>query len=257
MRIDLQGTRALVTAGASGIGLATATALAAAGAEVDVCDIDETALAELPDALRGHRCDVASSAAVDALFQTVLAAGPLDILVNNAGVAGPTAAVEEITDEAWRSMMAVNLDAAFFCTRRVVPGFKAQGRGVIVNLLSTAGLYGYPTRTPYVASKFALRGMTETLAMELGPHGVRVNGVAPGSVNGDRMERVIAAHAEAEGITTDEVRRLYEAGVSMQTFVDPEEIADTIVFLCSEQARHISGQMLAIDGNTETLWPRL
>jgi NAD(P)-dependent dehydrogenase (short-subunit alcohol dehydrogenase family) len=188
-------------------------------------------------------------------FDTFLPDG-LDFMINNAGVSGPTKLVEDVTDEEWRHTMAVCIDAQFYCVRRVVPVFKAQHRGVIVNLISGAGILGYPTRAPYVAAKWAVTGLTKTLAMELGPHNIRVNGVVPGNVNGERMDRVIAAHADAEGIDPDEVRRLYAIGTSMQCYVDPEEIAELIVFLCSDHARHISGQIIGVDGHTETLYPR-
>lgn len=255
MDVSLTGRRVFVTAGASGMGRATALAMKAAGADVFVCDIDEAALATLPAGVTWWPCDVGSSAELDRVFDRILPDG-LDILVNNAGVAGPTKPVEDVTDDEWRSTMAVCIDSHFYCARRAAPVFKAQGGGVIVNLISGAGLFGYPNRAPYVAAKWAARGFTETLAMELGPHGVRVNGIVPGNVNGDRMERVIAAHAAADGLDPDEVRRMYAIGTSMQCYVEPEEIADLIVFLCSDRGRHISGQVIAVDGNTETLYPR-
>lgn len=255
MDVTLDGRRAFVTAGGAGMGRATVLALRAAGADVFTCDIDAASLADLPDDVERWVCDVADSSQLDEIFDTILPGG-LDVLVNNAGIAGPTKLVEDITDDEWRRCMAVCIDAQFFCARRVVPGFKHQGSGSIVNLVSGAGLFGYPTRSPYAAAKWAVTGFTKTLAMELGPHGVRVNGIAPGNVNGERMDRVIAAHAEVEGISDDEVRRQYAIGTSMQTYVDPEEIADLIVYLCSDRGRHISGQIIGVDGHTETLWPR-
>ena len=152
--------------------------------------------------------------------------------------------------------MGVCIDAQFYCARRAVPVFKAQQSGVIINMVSAAGIMGFPGRSPYVAAKWAVSGFTETLAMELGPDNVRVNGVVPGNVNGDRMERVITAHAQAEGLDPEEVRRLYAIGTSMQCYVDPQEISDLIMFLVSDYGRHISGQIIGVDGNTETLWPR-
>ena len=115
---------------------------------------------------------------------------------------------------------------------------------------------GYPTRSPYVAAKWAVTGLTKSLAMELGTDNIRVNGIVPGNVSGDRLERVISAHAEAEKLDTETVRRMYKIGTSMQCFVDPEEIADLICFLSSDSAKHISGQIVGVDGNTETLYPR-
>lgn len=255
MEISLSGRRTFITAAGAGMGRATAIAMHGLGAEVFACDIDEAALATLPDGIHNWVCDVSSSAQLDAIFDEILPDG-LDILINNAGIAGPTKNVEDITDDEWRDCMAVCIDSHFFCVRRAVPVFKAQRGGVIINLISSAGILGYPTRSPYAAAKWAVTGLTKTLAMELGPHGIRVNGIVPGNVTGDRMDRVIAAHAAAEGTTPDEVRRLYAIGTSMQCFVDPEEIADMIVYLCSDHARHVSGQIIGIDGHTETLWPR-
>ena len=255
MHISLEGRRAFITAGGAGMGRATALAMHAVGAEVFTCDIDAVALSTLPSDITSWQCDVSSSAQLDAIFDEFLPGG-LHIMVNNAGIAGPTELVENVTDEEWRQTMAVNVDATFSCVRRAVPVFKAQQSGVIVNLISGAGILGYPTRTPYAASKWAVTGMTKTLAMELGPDNIRVNGVVPGNVNGDRMDRVVEAHADTVGLDPDEVRRLYAIGTSMQCYVDPEEIADLIVFLCSDYGKHISGQIVGVDGNTETLYPR-
>jgi len=152
--------------------------------------------------------------------------------------------------------MAVGIDSMFFCTRRAVPIFKAQQSGAIINMISSAGIMGFPNRTPYAAAKWAATGFTETLAMELGPDNIRVNGIAPGNVNGERMDRVVAAHAAEEGLSEAKVREMYAIGTSMQCFVEPQEISDLIAYLCSDFGRHISGQIIAVDGNTETLWPR-
>lgn len=255
MDTDLTGKRAVITAGASGIGLATAKALRAEGATVFVCDVNEAALAALPEGITGARVDVSKSGEVDAWLAPIVAEG-VDCLINNAGIAGPTAAVEEIDDEGWRSCLAVGLDSQFYCVRRVVPIMKKQQSGAIVNLTSTAGIMGFPNRSPYTAVKYAVVGLTKTWAMELGRDNIRVNAIAPGSVNGDRMDRVVAAHAEAEGVTPDYVRKIYTLGTSMACFVDAEEIADMVVYLCSDRGKRISGQIIAVDGNTETQHPR-
>ncbi|NCG24059.1 MAG: SDR family oxidoreductase [Actinobacteria bacterium] len=255
MEISLTGKRAFITAGGAGMGRATAIAMDRLGAEVFTCDIEPAGLETLPDSITTWTCDVTQSSELDAIFDEILPGG-LDIMVNNAGVSGPTKLVEDVTDEEWRHTMAVCVDAQFFCVRRVAPVFKAQQHGTIINLVSAAGILGYPTRSPYVAAKWAVTGFTETLAMELGPDNIRVNGIVPGNVSGERMERVINAHAEADGLDPDAVRRMYAIGTSMQCYVDPEEIADLIVYLCSDYARHISGQIIGVDGNTETLYPR-
>jgi NAD(P)-dependent dehydrogenase (short-subunit alcohol dehydrogenase family) len=255
MQISLEGKRAFITAGGAGIGRATALAMHEAGATVFTCDIDSGGLATLPSDISSWTADVTRSTELDDIFDEILPEG-LDLMVNNAGIAGPTKLVEDVTDDEWRMTMAACVDSQFFCARRVVPVFKAQRSGAMINLISGAGILGYPTRTPYAAAKWAVTGLTKTLAMELGPDNIRVNGVVPGNVNGDRMDRVVAAHALAEELDPEDVRRAYAVGTSMQCFVEPEEIADLIVFLGSDHGRHISGQIIAVDGNTETLYPR-
>lgn len=255
MNISFEGKRVMVTAGAAGMGRATVLALHKLGADVFTCDVDQRGLATLPDDVTTFACDVSNSQQVDAMFDQVLPEG-LDIMINNAGIGGPTKPVEDVSDDEWRQCMSVCIDSQFYCTRRVVPVFKAQQAGVIINLISAAGILGFPNRSPYVAAKWAVTGFTKSMAMELGPDNIRVNGIVPGNVNGERMERIIQAHAEAENIEPDEVRRLYAIGTSMQCYVDPEEIADTICFLCSDYGRHISGQVVGVDGHTETLYPR-
>lgn len=220
-----------------------------------VCDVDRSAIERLPSSLTGSVVDVGDPDAVADWLEPIVASG-VDILVNNAGIAGPTGAVEDISVADWRRCLAVDLDAMFYTTRLVVPAMKASGAGVIVNIASTAGLMGMPLRAPYVAAKFGVIGLTKTLAMELGPDSIRVNAIAPGSLHGERMERVTAAHAAATGSDADEIRASYLRGVSMARFIDPDEVAAMIIHLCSAAGRSISGQVIAIDGHTETLFPR-
>lgn len=248
--------RVLVTAAAGGIGRVTAAAFAARGDRVHVCDVDAAALAAIS---RDHpgigvsRCDVGEEAEVARLFDAVSAdLGGLDVLVNNAGIAGPTAPVEAIGYADWRRCLQVNLDGAFLCARAAAPILKAQRGGSIVNLSSTAGLFGYPNRSPYCAAKWGVIGLTKTLACELGPYGVRVNAVCPGSVEGERMDRVIAAAAAATGRTAEDVRAAFERSVSLRCFVRPEDVANAILFLCSPAGDRISGQAIPVDGHTES-----
>lgn len=255
MDTRLDGKRAAVTAGAGGAGLVIAGALAAEGAEVYVCDVDAEAVAAVPERLTCSHIDVADPAQVADWLDPIVADG-IDILVNNAGIAGPTAPIEDVTVEEWRHCLAVTLDAQFLCAQRVVPAMKAQNSGAIINISSTAGIMGMPNRAPYVAAKYGVVGLTKTLAMELGRHNIRVNAIAPGSITGDRMKRVVSAHAESEGMTEDEVDAMYVLGTSMATYVDPEEIADMVVYLASDRGKRISGQVIGVDGHTETLYPR-
>jgi NAD(P)-dependent dehydrogenase (short-subunit alcohol dehydrogenase family) len=251
----IDGARVLVTAGGSGIGHAIARTFVAAGARVFTCDVDEASVrAAVADGAAHGAClaDVSDEGAVDRLFDQALAElGGLDVLVNNAGVGGPVACVEDVPPAEWRRTLDVNLTGAFLCARRAAPIFKAQGSGSIVNMSSHYGFFGGPSRSPYVASKWALIGFTKTIAMELGPFGVRVNAIAPGGVEGERLERVIRLESEQRGITCEQLREDWVRGCSLRTFVRPEDVAAMILFLCSEQGARISGQTVSVDGHTE------
>lgn len=249
------GKRAVVTAGAGGAGYIIARHLRDEGARVFVCDIDPAAIAGLPEDIEGALVDVSDDLAVENWLGP-LARDGVDILVNNAGIAGPTAPIEDIEVDDWRRCIAVCLESQYACTRLAVPSMKSRKDGVIINISSTAGIMGMPNRTPYVAAKFGVVGLTKALAMELGPHNIRVNAIAPGSINGERMQRVIKAHAASEGLSEDQVRKMYTVGTSMMTFVDAEEIADMVVYLSSDKARRITGQVISVCGGTETLYPR-
>jgi NAD(P)-dependent dehydrogenase (short-subunit alcohol dehydrogenase family) len=248
--------RVLVSAGAAGIGAAIAHRFRADGARVSVCDRDGTAVESLraadPD-VDAVIADVADPDSVAGWVDGVVERwGGVDVLVNNAGIAGPTASVEDIDPTAWRECLAVNIDSHFLLSRLVIPSMKAQRDGVVINIASTAGLYGYGLRTPYATSKWAVVGFTKSLAIELGPFGVRANAIAPGSVEGDRMSRVIEAEATARGVSAEAVEREYTQGQSIPRFVRPAEIADVCAFLASPAASMINGQVIAVDGNTET-----
>jgi NAD(P)-dependent dehydrogenase (short-subunit alcohol dehydrogenase family) len=252
----VEAPRVVVTAGASGIGAAIAEGFLARGARVHVCDVDAAALERisrrLPD-VAATRVDVASEPEVDDWLAGVLADwGGVDVLVNNAGIAGPTADVEEISLGDWQRCLAVGLTSQFLTCRRVAPVMKQQRSGSIVNISSTAGLVGYGRRSPYAAAKWAVIGLTKSLAIELGPYGVRVNAICPGSVSGERMRRVVAAQAAASGRPPAEIEAEYTQAQSIGRFVEPSEIADMCVFLASPEARMVSGQAIAVDGHTET-----
>lgn len=257
MQLSATNLRVLVTAGAAGIGRAIAQTFHLAGARVHVCDVDQKALLEF-----GHEfprigaslADVSDPIAVDRLFDEVQHAfGGLDVLVNNAGIAGPTAAVEAIAIDDWERTIAINLNGMFFCTRRAVPLLKAAGGGSIINLSSVAGRLGFPLRTPYAASKWAVIGFTESLAIELGAHNIRVNAIQPGVVAGDRIERVIDAKAKALGITHDEMRDRMLAHVSLRRTVSADDIANMALYLASDAGQNITGQALSVCAGVETL----
>ena len=243
----------VITGGATGIGRAIATAFLAEGDLVHILDQDQDQAerASEADGLSATVGDVADPGTVERLFVAAQAKlGPIDVLVNNAGISGPAAGVEDVDLEEWQRTLDVNLTGAFLCTQHAV---RLMDQGSIVNIASSAGVMGYPLRSPYAASKWAMIGLTKTLAMELGDRGIRVNAICPGPVAGDRMERVIAAEATARNMEPDEVRQSYLQQVSLGKFIEPAEIADAAVFLCSSAAASITGQVLGVDGNTETL----
>ena len=188
MTDDLKNKRVIITAAATGIGRVTAESFLAAGARVYVCDVDEAGLKAFKaahPALGAAPADVADPAQLDRFFDAALAGlGGLDIMVNNAGIAGPTANVEDVKLEDWRRTLAVNLDATYMCCRRVVPVLKKNGSGAIINLSSAAGIHGFARRTPYASAKWAIVGLTKSLALELGPFGIRVNAICPGRRRG-------------------------------------------------------------------------
>jgi len=245
--------RVLITAGASGIGRAMAEAFDAAGYDIWVTDVDADALAAAPGHWHTRTCDVVDECAMAAVFAE---AGPLDVLCANAGIAGPTARVEEVDLAAWRTCVSVNVEGAFLAVKHALPAMKIAGRGSVVFTSSTAGQYGYPNRAPYAAAKWAIIGLMKTVAMEAGPHGVRANAICPGAVEGERMEGVLAREAAAKGMTRDQVYQGYASGTSMRSFVEARDIADMAVFLASNAARRVSGQVIAVDGHTENPDPK-
>jgi len=257
MDLNIRNLRVLVTAGASGIGLATARAFASEGARVLVCDIDAAALGALAasdPAFTRSVCDVADPAAIARLFDTVSSTlGGLDALVNNAGVAGPTAACEDVALLDWERTLAVNLTGQFLCAQRAIPLLKASRNASIANLSSAAGRFGFPNRTPYAASKWGVIGFTKSLAIELGPHGIRVNAICPGSVAGPRIDAVFANKAALRGVAPDVVRDEAIAKTSLRRMVTADDIANAIVFLASPLGANIAGHALPVDADTQAL----
>ena len=252
-----QNKRVLITAGGAGIGYATAEAFLASGARVHICDISGEALDQVRTAypeIGASQADVSDPAQVDHLFDEAVAhLGRLDVMVNNAGIAGPTGRVEEIDPDGWAPTFDVNITGQFLCCRRAVPLLRAAGGGAIVNISTTAGIMGYPLRSPYAASKWAVIGFTKSLAMELGESQIRANAICPGSIDGPRMDRVIAAEAIAAGRSEEEIRSGYTRQASLQTFIQAEEIAQMILYLTSAAGAKISGQVISVDGHNETL----
>lgn len=247
----------MISAGASGIGLAMARAFSREGARVQICDLSDEALEAahaVPGDVGAFHADVSDAAAVDAWFDHALSQlGGLDVLINNAGIAGPTAGVTDISVDDWDSAMAVNVRSHFLCTRRAVPALRQSDRPSIINISSVAGRLGYPYRTPYAASKWAVIGMTQSLAIELGELGITVNAILPGIVESRRVEEVVCAKAHARGITQAQMQAEVLEHVALHRMVPMEHIADTALFLASEAGRSVTGQNMNICAGVRSL----
>ncbi len=243
--------RVLITAGANGIGLVMAQAFQGAGYRVWVTDVDHSSLAALPPGIRGSHCDASSEPAMEALFAEIAADwGGLDVLCANAGIKGPTAAIEDMPLEGWHQCLSVNLDGAMLAAKHAARLMKPARSGCMIFTSSTSGLFGTPFRAPYVAAKWGVIGLMKTVAMELGPFGIRANAICPGSVNGPRIDRVIEAEAAAKGMSAEAVREGYASGTALRRLSDPEDVAHMALYLASDGARMVSGQALTVDGFT-------
>jgi 3-hydroxybutyrate dehydrogenase len=252
--MKLEGKVAVITGGGRGIGRAIALRFAAAGAHVVVSGTSREALEQTARDIEasGARAlsvmaDVADEAAVEHLIAAALDAfGRIDILVNNAGVAGPTAPVTDVTREAWDRTLAINLTGAFLCAKHALPHMIEQQSGRIINITSIAGLQAYALRSPYCASKWAMIGLTETLAEEAGRYNITANAIAPGPVHGPRIESVIRNRAAQMNAAYEEVERQYVEPTALKRMVEEEDIAAMALFLASDAGRNITGETFNI-----------
>lgn len=247
--------RVVVTAGASGIGLAIAQKFLADGAEVFICDIAapalESALADNPG-LQGALANVGDAQSVEAFFNQALSTlGGIDVLVNNAGIGGPRAKVEDIDYQDWDDCIRINLSGMFYCVKQVIPAMKSQGAGSIINISTSSAKTGLPNRLPYVASKVGVLGLSHNLARELGASNIRVNTILPGLMDNPRGRGLVNNYAKENNLSIDEAEAEFLKYISLKSWIKPSEIADTAFFLASDQARHITGQEIAVDGNCE------
>ena len=247
----LDGKLAIVTGGGSGIGEATAKVFAEAGATVVVTGRRSGLLERVAKEISGHAmvCDVSDQAQVRTMFtQALQITGQIDILLNNAGGAGPIAPVAEVDMEAWVQCMNINLVGAMFCLQEAARIMGAQKSGSIINMSSLMGIQGYPMRSAYVASKFALIGITETMARELGPLNVRVNALMPGAVSGENMDRLLARRAAAEGRCAEEIEREnYTDVAALKRWVSPEEVGRAALYYASDLSSAITGDKMKVD----------
>lgn len=235
-----------------------AEAFDAQGTDVWVADIDQQALVQCPGHWQKTCLDVTNENAVIALFDELTQTwGSLDILCCNAGIAGPTAKLDDIPLDEWQRCVSVNLEGAFLFAKHAAPLMKAQQSGCMLFTSSTAGIYGFPNRAPYAAAKWGIIGFMKTVSMELGPFNIRANTICPGCVEGDRIEGVMEREAALKGTTRDTIFDAYAKGTSMRCFVSAEDVANMAVFLASDGARRVSGQVISVDGHTENPDPKV
>ncbi len=247
----LDGKVAVVTGGGTGIGEAIATTFVREGARVVVASRDATVLERSAEASGAVAIsvDVSDEASVAALFQAVDARfGVLDVLVNNAGVTGQIAPADQLDMAQWDTTMAINIRGTILCIKYAVPLLRRRRGGSIINMSSLMGLRGYPMRAAYTATKFAVIGITEAVAQELGPDNIRVNALCPGAVNGDLMQRVIAARVAAEGRPAEEIIHAnYTDKAALRRWVEPSQVADAALFLASAASASITGERIRVD----------
>ena len=253
----VKNLKIVITAGASGIGSEIAMILSQADAKVIICDKDQEVLDQFsknnPEIIT-LKADVSREEEVASFFNEIKDHfGEINALINNAGIAGPSAKLEDTNFNDWKNTLSVNLNGTFLSTKSSIPLLRSAGGGSIINIGSTSSFMGTPLRSSYSATKWGLIGLTKTWAMEYGEDNIRINTICPSSVNGERIEQVIEREAKYRSVSLEEIKAAYLSQTSMKTFIDAEEIAGMIVYLLSPLARKITGQMLAIDGHTESL----
>ena len=246
METTFKNKVALVTGGASGIGRATALAFAKKGAKVAVVDWKENdemvdLIKELGSEAIFIKCDVSKTDDVKAMVaQTIAAFGRLDYAFNNAGIEGASASTQDCSEENWDKTIGVNLKGVWLCMKYEIPEILKQGKGAIVNCASVAGLVGFAGLPAYVASKHGIVGLTKTTALECATQGIRVNVVCPGVIQTPMIDRLT-------GKTKEGIER-FKGFEPIGRFGLPEEIANAVVWMCSDEASFVTGHVMAVDG---------
>ena len=254
----LKNKKIIISAGASGIGWSAAKLFLNRGATVYLCDIDKKLLNKTKKhpqnnkKLFSYECDASNENQVSAFFKKVSKkTKKIDALINNVGIAGPTGSLEKLKSKDWENTLHVDVNSHFYFTKSAIPLIKKSKNGSIVNISSTAGILGFPLRSPYAASKWAIIGITKTLAMELGKFNIRVNAVCPGTIKGDRMKRVIKDKAKFTKVSTKTIEKDFVSMSSMKQWILEEDIGKMCSFLISDDSSKVSGQVISVDGHTE------
>ena len=256
MPLSLHNKKIVISAGASGIGWATAKICLSKGAIVYLCDIDDKSLNKIKKhpltnkKLFAYECDASDEDEVSGFFNQInKKTKKIDALINNVGVAGPTGTVEKLSSDDWEKTLKINVVSHFYFTKLAIPMLKKNKGGSIINISSGAGIMGFPLRSPYAASKWAVIGVTKTLAMELGKFKIRVNAICPGTIKGERMVRVIRDKANFLKISKKKIEKEFVSMASMNCWIYEEDFGKMCSFLISEDGERISGQSIPVDGN--------
>ena len=256
MPLSLNNKKIIISAGASGIGWATAKICLSRGAIVYICDIDAKSLKKVQKhplnkkKLFAYKCDASDEYEVSDFFNQVSKkTKKIDALINNVGVAGPTGNIEKLSSDDWEQTLKINVVSHFYFTKLAIPMLKKNKGGSIINISSGAGIMGFPLRSPYAASKWAVIGVTKTLAMELGKFKIRVNAICPGTIKGDRMVRVIKNKAKFLKVSKKKVEKEFVSMASMNCWIYEEDIGKMCSFLISSDGERVSGQTIPVDGN--------
>ncbi len=256
MPLSLQNKKIIISAGASGIGWATVKICLSKGATVFLCDIDIKSLNRVKKnslynkRLFVYECDASDEDKVSSFFNQInRKTKKIDALINNVGIAGPTGTIDKLTSDDWEQTLKTNVISHFYFTKLAIPMLKKNKGGSIINIASGAGIMGFPLRSPYAASKWAVIGVTKTLAMELGKYKIRVNAICPGTIKGDRMVRVIKDKAKFLKISKKKIEKDFVSMASMNCWIYEEDIGNICSFLISKDGERISGQAIPVDGN--------
>ena len=257
---SLKNKKIVISAGASGIGWATTKVCISRGAKVFLCDINEKLINRInkntkyKNKIFAYECDASNENDVIEFFSKVLKkTKKIDALINNVGIAGPTGTLDTLDSGEWKRTLQVNVVSHFYFTKQAIPIIKKNKKGSIINLSSGAGIMGFPLRSPYAASKWAIVGLTKTLAIELGKFKIRVNAICPGTIKGDRMKKVVRDKAKFLKISQSMVEKEFISMASMNSWIYEDDIAKMCAFLISNDSERISGQIIGVDGNTTRL----
>ena len=252
---SLKNKKIIISAGASGIGLAITKVCLNRGATVFLSDINEKFINKLKKSnkstkLHIFKCDASDEDQVKNLFERIKKkTSKIDCAINNVGIAGPTATFEKISLRDWEKTLRTNVISHFLFTKLSIPMIKKNKGGSIINISSDAGVMGFPLRSPYAASKWAVIGITKTLAMELGKYKIRVNTILPGTIKGDRMTRVVRDKANFLKISKKKVEKEFLSMSSMRSWIYEDDIGKMCSFLISDDALRISGQIIGVNGD--------